>query len=505
MAEKPYKINDRRGTSSGNNKLVPAATHSTDRQQAPNLQYDTHRNITALGLSKLRDVSRFLFWKYPIVQGALLEQANLSVSHFIPQFVGEDMAWGDEAEGLMLDADPVFDVRGWPYDRASYLWNLILHTRIDGTYWTLLTESADGFPQVQIIPAHRIGGLMDGATVANNDNFRHPEGYTGTANPWAGSRIIAGAIISEYGYPLAYRVYDELGIEHVDISSRSLFPTFFPVSPDQFVGIPPLAVCAFDLQDVGETRDFEKLAQKAAARVTLIETNESGEAPPGVDLQLPDNYNTGGTFGTGLHSEVLEGGVYHYLKSNSGNLSTLIASRPTQNQQAYEDRLIRGCFYGMEWSADFTLDNAREGGASMRVIVEKINRTIEKNQMLAAKTMRRVDGWRISKWVKLGLLKQNPDWYKWDYQGPARVTADAKYDDDIDRERIKMGGMTYREWYGKRGKWWEDEVRQRIREQKFIEAEAEKEGVDANKVQMLTPNGNVSSNQSEEAQPQRTE
>lgn len=142
MAEKPYKFYDRRGTNhgGGSNRMIPAATPNYDRQQVPSLQFDTHRKITSLGIAKLRDISEYLMWKYPVVQGALLEQVDLSVSTFIAQFEGENQKWGDKASDLISDYADMFDVRGWPYDQDSYLRNMILYARLHGAMWTLLTE-----------------------------------------------------------------------------------------------------------------------------------------------------------------------------------------------------------------------------------------------------------------------------------------------------------------------------------------------------------------------------
>ena len=462
MAEKPYKFYDRRGTNNGgSNRMIAAATPNYDRLQPPNLQYDTHRKITTWGLAKLRDISESLFWKYPIVQGALLEQVDLSVGTFIPQFYGENTKWGDKMEEKLYDYDDMFDVRGWPHDEESYRRNLLLYTRIHGSHWTLLTESSNGFPMVQVIPAHRIGGAVDTAVVQVNDDFSPPSitgedgkptQYKGTANPWTGLHVVAGAIVNENGTTMAYRLYSENKIEFKDYSAQSLFPSFFTVAPDQLIGIPTIAVCAFDFQDIGETRDFEKLAQKAAARITLIETNEGGEPPPGADLIAPGASGGASPSDSSLYSEKLEGGLYTYLKAGTGSsIATLVANRPTESQQSYEDRLLRGAFYGMEWSYEFTLHNIQVGGAPYRGIVERINRTCRKNQQMVAKTMRRVHGHRISKFIKLGILEPDKDWYKVQYQGPGVVSADRKYESEIDLKENERGFLSTKDAIEKRG------------------------------------------------------
>src|SRR5258708_6497169 len=112
MAEKPYKINDYRGTGRayyGSNQLIKAATQTTDRKATPFLDHDTNRNISHVGHQNLRNVGRFLYSNFPMVHGALNEQAELSVGTFIPQFVGEDKEWGKVSEQALTDWHQILD------------------------------------------------------------------------------------------------------------------------------------------------------------------------------------------------------------------------------------------------------------------------------------------------------------------------------------------------------------------------------------------------------------
>ena len=100
MPTPAYKINIRRGANqpsyygASNNQLYKAATQTDERKSIPNLDWDHERNISRLGHRQLRNVGKFLYANFPIIKGALNEQAWLSVAHFIPQFVGEDKDWG---------------------------------------------------------------------------------------------------------------------------------------------------------------------------------------------------------------------------------------------------------------------------------------------------------------------------------------------------------------------------------------------------------------------------
>lgn len=501
MAEKPYKIYDRRGSvvSGGNNRLIPAATPNYDRKLVPDLGYDTHRNITALGLRKLRDVGKFLFWRFPLLHGAVMEKAEMSVGSMIRQFAGEDKAWGELAGEILYDSDENFSVRGWPYDNESYRINQVICNDTEGGSFTLLTETPDGSPRVQVIPTHRIGGYGFSATVGTSDPFRPPtiydarsktwKQYEGDSNPWAGYKIEVGGILNEVGAVVAWRVYDDPPTSFVDISANSLFPSFIPITEDQIIGIPGLSVSAFDWQDVQETRAFEMLAQKAGASIALVEYNESGGSDaPGAASQGFINTGSGDKTATptGLINEMIDGGTVRYLKANTGaKLEALKNDRPTMNQQAFEDRVLDGCFHGIGWSRLFTVDPRSLSGGPARIIVDKINRTRQKNQRMSEKAQRRIDAFKISKFIKNGELPPNKEALKWEYQWSARVTADQKYEDEIMRERIKMGGGTYHEWYGSRNLDSRQQIKQLIGEVKFFQDECALAGVEVETVRLL--------------------
>lgn len=78
--------------------------------------------------------------------------------------------------------------------------------------------------------------------------------------------------------------------------------------------------------------------------------------------------------------------------------------------------------------------------------------------------MRRIHGFALSKAMKLGLLPWNDEWYLWDYQGPGEVTADRKYDSDVDIQEIAAGIGTRKRASAKRGAYWENDDDQREKE-----------------------------------------
>jgi capsid protein len=456
VSQAPYKFTDRRSSSgyvAANNFLIKAATQNTDRAAIPMLDRDFHRNVSNIGRRTLMSISRYLFWNFPAIQGAVLEQANLAVSSFIPQYYGRDKkGFGNDAENWLFEWHKIFDIEGAPYDYDTLVQHLIIADLVDGDIGVILTETPDGYPMIQVIPAHLIGGRnLDKIVVGG---------------PYDGATMIDGIIVDEYTRPIAARIFNDdtyASTVFTDVSMRNMILSFWPIVRGQKRGIPSLVSAMFDWQDVAESRQFELVAQKVASALYLIENNETGDIDESKAIFAQSatfDADTGAK--TANAKEKLTGEIRRYRAGSGSKIEAFRADRPTGNQQAFEDRIVRSAFSGMEWSFDFCLDPSHVGGAPMRVIVEKINRVIEKRQKLVSKVCRRVDGYGLAKASKRSELPTDPDWWMWEYQPPARMTADAKYESDIDIQEMRNGIKTRKEACGRRGQYWEDVDAQRM-------------------------------------------
>jgi hypothetical protein len=102
----------------------------------------------------------------------------------------------------------------------------------------------------------------------------------------------------------------------------------------------------------------------------------------------------------------------------------------------------------------------------MRVVVDRINRKLDcLREEIVLPAQRRVDGYRVACVMdnpertdkKTVIFAFNADWYKWSYQGPAKLTADAKYNSDVDRDEMRAGIKTMAKTSGERGCYWKDD------------------------------------------------
>ena len=434
--------------------------YQSNRYRRPlrSLNKDTKQLIPTGTHQQLVSAGRWLFGNFAPVRGALLEQCTYSVQPFIPQYVGKDLDWGVRAESWLRDWHKIMDIQG-RCDFEEFLYLSLLSIKRDGDVGVMLTNTAGGYPAVQLIPAHRIASRNQNANEHN------------------------GVISNKQGRAVSYMIDGER-----KVSARDMALCFFPEWSDQGRGITPLSAVTGDLQDIKELREYELNAQKAASSIALVEHNEDGYADDSeafIDQTIDD-----GNLTTTL--ETLEGGAIRYFRAGSGSkIEVLDRNRPGANAQDFENTILRSAFQALEWPFDLSLDPTKIGGAVVRLVTAKAQRTVEKNQRLVRKIAKRIDGYALAKAMKLGLLPQpkGGDWYSWHYQGPRKISVDGGRDAAAGREDYKLGLTTLQELYADRGLHWEDEVEKRITEQRFVLDLAEKHGIDPNRVQLLTPNG----------------
>jgi lambda family portal protein len=465
---KSYRINDRRSSSGYVNRvdhLFAASQRNGERKYHPPADRDTHSNVTNYGRRILMTLGRVIYGNVPTVAGAIVEQAALSAEVFIPQYYGADRAWGDAAEDWLLNWNKICDVAGPPYDFDSYLELIRIANVRDGDMGTLLTETPDGYPQIQVLPGHLIGPKSE--TIVEDGDFR-------------GLPINDGVILSPQRRALAYRVY-ESAETFQDVPAQNMFLSFIPEWSDQVRGFSKLACAILDLQAFRDSRDNELLAQIACSANALIEENETGQ----LDTAKASVFGAPRAFDSTTKQlttptfQSLEGGQYRYLKAGSGSKVTPFHyDRPGANVIQYQENVVRDAFRGFDWDYYFSVDPSKVGGASLRIIVDKINRALCRIRRMQKKAAARIHGYALSKAMKLGLLPWNDDWWKWTYQTAAKLTADAKYDSDVSIQELSNVVVSPQRVCGERGEYWEDVQDEWLDAQARFQAQAKAKSVD---------------------------
>ena len=443
MAEKPIKILDAYGKpySTQGNTLYDAARWDRNRPYIITQARD-FSNIAAAGQRELLSLGRYLFANCPPLQNAIKTIARVAIGNaFIPQFYGADKAWGERAETLLYEWHKICVLGGGAYDWNSALEVSLTSIIRDGDIGILLTESEDAaYPQIQLIPAHRIGSPSELPKVESG--------------PFAGRNIINGVILNDFGRAIGYRVYNADFTAFQEVSAADLVLYYEPDFAEQVRGVSRIASGIRDWQDRKQAFEFLRLALKKEASYAVVEHTEEGALDPDADEMQSFTGANGGT----IYEERVDGGSVRVFRANSGSkVEFPESSRPSQNSQAFWERVTRDGLQAINWPVELTYDASKIGGASLRMVMEVAQTTVEKYQAIAQKMATRIDAWRIAKAIKSKELPANADWWKFSHQTPEELTADKGYSSQVDREEYKLGMVTLRDLAARRGKDWQEE------------------------------------------------
>ena len=499
-----YTINDKRGSNHNIQASDSIWNHRDSlndgmrlRITVPVEQASTRQAITRYDWQKTLSLSRQLFARVNEVSGAL-QQKNLYAigDSWEPRFDGADQAWGNLAEEWLFNWFQVCNVRGEPFDFLTSLYVDSLAIDRDGDA-AMITVVKDGEPKLQFISAHQIG-------VRNGGNCVDSTGYgTVQGGTYDGLRIYNGVIFGNKGNVVAYNIMGTVASEDMQVPLASCQLLYEPEWSDQGRGIPKLAASQLHWMDYEDIHTFLKKQVKQDSAQGILHYNESGEAPTEADFITG---KSSGDVNQDVKIEHLEGNEIMYFKAQGGGkIEPFKSERPSPNVDAFTMRLVRGCLQSMGWFFEI-YDPSRLGGSSTRLIQDMARSSIRSKQRTIHKRALRAVSHGLAWAMENGDIPRNDnkDWLKWSFTLPAKLTVDARYDDQTAMDRIKMSAGTYSDLFGEKGRWWEDEVNQRIKEQVYIQNACAVAGVALERVQMLTPNGTPNAAQTASADTQVT-
>jgi capsid protein len=424
------------------------------------------KNINVGEWRTIVNASQKLYWNFGPAQGALNEKSTYVVGRsWLPRFEGQDKEWGRIAtDWLQSQFYGVAYVNGVDFQTGLYLDSLSVDR--DGDVFTLYTETADGYPQLQQIPWHAVG--------ARDLDDMVKEG------PYRGLRMHNGVILNEYGRPVAFRILGRTPAEDRDISARNIDFLREPVAPDQTRGLPAFTAAIMDLRDLMTVQDYVRQAAKLAASIGLIEHNELGVADMSDPVyQLQKN----GPTTQGVVGEEIMGGTVRYFRAGSGaKLEQFKSEVPSDATNSLMERLLRNALHGAGLPYEFFWDASKLGGASVRAMVAKVNRTVADRQDLIRPVARRRVGYAVSKAIKLGIL---PEYrgadlggsLRWGFTTPPIVTVDAGYAGADAREAYKLGMRNLSEILAEGGRTLADHLDEREAEELAIRERMQRSGL----------------------------
>lgn len=452
----------------------------------------TKKAITRTDWYQSLSLSRQLYARIGELSGAIRQKATYVVGDsWRPHYAGEDDKWGHIAEQWLEYWFDCAIARGGSFDFVTALWVDCVSIDRDGDS-AMLSVTENGQPRVQFIPAHQIGFRNNvGQDIVGYGKV--PGGIRG-GEAYVGMRCYNGVIFNNSGMEVAYGILGETAPEDRIAGIEACQLLYEPDWQDQGRGITATGYSMLHWMDHEDIAHYLKRQVKQDSMQGIMHYNEAGEAPTSETFI---NGRTDGSANTDVKIETIEGNEFIYMKADGGGkLVPYSASRPDPNIQEHNKGLLRAAFQAIQWPYEL-YDPKEVGGASTRLIQDAARAVVNRRQRCTYKRWFRAITHALSAAMDNGDLPRNEkqsgpiaDWMKWQPTLPSKVTVDARYDDKTKMEKIRMGAGTYAELYGDDGKGWKEFIRQRVTEQKFFEDECEAQGVEIDKCQILTPNGN---------------
>lgn len=459
-------------------KAARAAQWDSTRPWEPTERKDIADLIPANDRQTILSQARRIYINFGPIKNAVNQRAMYSVGRaFVPKYAGKDTAFGEiAAEWLNQTFYAIGDVRGGMHDLKTNLFTWSSSIDVDGEVFILLTQTKEGFPKYQSIPAHRI------AT---------PKGMN--EGQMRGGRLEDGIVYYPSGAPKEYAFVDRDGLFLEWLPAANVIHLFDPEWQMQGRGLSALTHCINDCRDMIQSTEWERLAMLQMSSISLVEYNEHG----GPDPDDPFNTLTATTGEKqGVSVKSMDGGTIRYFRSNSGGkIDTVVNNRPGNPFLDFHERLLRSAYAGLNWPFAFYSGHVAGGGTAQRTEIALAQRAVEDRQDILFYAARRIVGYAIAKAQKRGDLPASSDWWNWDFSTPPKLTID---DGRITKELEtlwRMGAANMREIVTARGKCSiDDHYRERAEEiakRKIIAKKvAAKYGVEIEEreMSMLTPN-----------------
>jgi hypothetical protein len=419
------------------------------RPRIYNMAVDTKKAITPSDRSDYLSRGRELFATLPDLGGALLSKAAWSVgpSSFTAIHTGTNTEWGNLAEKWLEERFyPMCNVQGNNFDFRTTLNLSSLALDVDGDTLMILTKSRSGFPQVQIVPSHRI------ATRGNTNVVE--------TGKYAGLSIIDGVIVNVDGRPIAYNILGETPEDDYQVTIRDAQLLYEPEWCDQYRGVSRVARPLLDFTDTQDIDEFLKRGVKLGSSIGIIHTTEGGSPDSSAMVMAIDEDAVTEGVPPAPPLQMVNGGEIMYLKANAGeSITSLKDERPSQDVASFLERIQRRALFACGWPIEL-LDPSKVGGASVRLIQDLARRSIAQRQVTLEKRAKLMVNYAVAVAMQTGQLPQNnDDWYNWSFTKGAAITVDQGNESNSDRAGYVMGLNTMSEISSKRGLDWQ-EVRQ---------------------------------------------
>jgi capsid protein len=447
-----------------------AAKSSPNRSSIDLNVQNARKDISKYTRLELIRKSRYLHRNSPIVRGLIERLVTFTVGTGLhPTPNTSDETFNDIAGKAFREWAKQPDVESRnPFESLQQI--IFRAMLVDGDIFNTNTFGSSGRPRIQLIESQDI--------CHKNTMQGHPDGIE----------------LDAFGRPEFY-VWREVE----KLPADSVVHYYLPERAGQKRGVSVLAAIIITAHDIDDILALEKAAVKdGSSKLSIIKT-ETGELENddgiGSSLKTITNDNDLTTV-TEYYRNVL--GPESVVMRKGDEHTPYVSGRPSPAWQGFMEWLANMICLGAGLPPSLLL-GSKIGGADTRRELATAQRTIDSWQIVLASKLQQVYEYVIGEEIRAGYIKNVPkDWRSVEWQFPPKLTVDAGREADADREDVKLGLLTRKEYFGRWGLDWKEQTDQAAKEAKYISDKAKELGIERGEISLLDPN-ELSSNAGKEA------
>lgn len=381
--------------------------------------------------------SRYLHRNSGFVREMVSNMAIYSTGDGIrPQAQSPDSGWNRHAEEVFRRWSAKCEVTGrFSFEECQSL--VCRAMDVDGEFFVLKTRDRNGLAKIQLIETHRIGNGTDDTC--------------------------DGVGLTSDGSPIFYHLIEDSGPR--DIPAASMLHVFEPESASAVRNAPTIQHSINHMLDEMELLALEKHAVKDNADVARILKTARGDIDEAGDFAIGAPGQPQASDPSQLQKII--GGKLVALKPDE-SLDSFQSNRPSPTFTGFLSHLRRDSALGV-LPYEFAADSSSVGGAGVRLIVAKADRRFSYRQLiLINRLIEPVWAYVIGDAIARGELSAEPQWWRISCTTPRRVTVDAGREAQQNRADVEMGLKTLAQSFGELGLDFEEEMRTRARNAKFL-------------------------------------
>jgi len=447
-----------------------AANHSPNRGYVYWPEAKSRFEMTPLAAGEIKRRIHFLFGNFGFPRRLVMGMAK-AAGMITPVSDTGEPDWDDLVEENCIErlsSPEIFDAAA-KFDFWTIQNQLDINRWKDGDCLTVPVE-AENFSGVQL-------AVYEGTQISQTTGLtRNPKIY--------GPEWWDGVKTDNFSKHLAYLVQDgnDRG-NYIEIPAESAYYYANLESHHAVRGLSILASIVVNMLDVVETRSFVKKRIKESANIRPI-----------IETDLPNGQIGGGGMGgqvvrsavtlpdgtaNPVNWEVMMGGGDQAPLGPGQHLKLIADDRPTPNNLALEESLLRDCSYAADLPHEALFAMRDLKGPSQRYVLGELKRWVANQLRYKARWVRWYRALHIANEIKAGRLPKPREipgkpawWLKASFIGQSDLTIDEGRKGNLALINLRSGMTTWAKEWGELGMHWKRPIRQRLQELAWARAEA---------------------------------